>query len=164
MSVSGFLDLGNISRSEDPGSIPGSADLGTISCSLPLDNIPVSTCLDSISGFKDLGSVSGSADPDSISGFKDSGNESGSVKVMQDPLRYGKTQLCDTWTHSYKTFSTVIGLFHPLDGITNLKYGLLCFLTPNKKKSKRKAIAFNRDRSCHLALCLRLILLHLLFL
>ncbi len=43
---------------------------------------------------------------------------------------------------------------------TNLKYKLLCFLTPNKKISKKKALAFDRDRSCHLALCLQLILFH----
>ncbi len=55
-----------------------------------------------------------------------------------------------------------IGLYHPLDGITNLKYKLLCFLTPNKKISKRKALAFNWDRCCHLELCLQLILFHYL--
>ncbi len=27
-----------------------------------------------------------------------------------------------------------MGLYHPLDGITNLKYELLYFLTPNEKK------------------------------
>ncbi len=27
-----------------------------------------------------------------------------------------------------------MGLYHPLDGITNLKYKLLYFLTPNKKE------------------------------
>ena len=53
-----------------------------------------------------------------------------------------------------------IGLYHPLAGITNLKYKLLCFLTPDKKISKRKALAFNQDRCCHLALCLQLILFH----
>ncbi len=53
-------------------------------------------------------------------------------------------------------FLNKIGLYHPLDGDTNLKYRLLCFLTPNKKISKRKAPAFNWDRCCHLALCLRL--------
>jgi hypothetical protein len=44
-----------------------------------------------------------------------------------------------------------MGYYHPLDGDTNLKYNLLCFLTPNKKISKRKALAFNRDGCCHLA-------------
>ncbi len=34
------------------------------------------------------------------------------------------------------------GLYHPLDGVTNLKYKLLCFFTPNNKFSKRKALAF----------------------
>ncbi len=53
-----------------------------------------------------------------------------------------------------------MGLYHPLDGDTNLKYKLLCFLTPNKKNSKKKALAFNRDRCCHLALCLQSILFH----
>jgi hypothetical protein len=51
-------------------------------------------------------------------------------------------------------------LYHPPDGDINVKYKLLCFLTPNKKNSERKAPAFNRDRCCHLALCLRLILFH----
>ncbi len=54
-----------------------------------------------------------------------------------------------------------MGLYDPLDGVTNLKYKLLYLLTPNKKISKRKALAFNWDRCCHLAICLRLILFHL---
>ncbi len=33
-------------------------------------------------------------------------------------------------------------LYHPLDGITNLKYKLLCFLTPNRKKLKEKGTSF----------------------
>jgi hypothetical protein len=53
-----------------------------------------------------------------------------------------------------------MGLYHALDGVTNLKYRLLYFLTPNKNNSKRKALAFSQDRSCHLANCLRLILFH----
>jgi hypothetical protein len=53
-----------------------------------------------------------------------------------------------------------IGLYHPLDGITNLKYTLLCFLTPNKKSFKEKALAFNWGRCCHLVLCLLLILFY----
>jgi hypothetical protein len=57
-----------------------------------------------------------------------------------------------------------MGLYHALDGVTNLKYKLLYFLTPNKKISKRKALAYNRDRCCHLAICLRLILFHYSFL
>jgi hypothetical protein len=55
-----------------------------------------------------------------------------------------------------------MGLYHPLDCVTNLKYKLLYFLARNKKNSKRKALAFNRDRYCHLAICLRLILFHYL--
>ncbi len=53
-----------------------------------------------------------------------------------------------------------LGLYHPLDSVTNLKYKLLYFLTPIKKISKRKALAFDRDRCCHLAICLWLILFH----
>ncbi len=39
---------------------------------------------------------------------------------------------CDS---SYDSFSTILitGLYHPLDGITNIKYKLLYFLAPNKK-------------------------------
>jgi hypothetical protein len=45
--------------------------------------------------------------------------------------------------------SMAMGLYHPPDDITNLKYKMLYFLTPIKK-SKRKALAFNLDRCCHL--------------
>jgi hypothetical protein len=31
-----------------------------------------------------------------------------------------------------------MGLYHPLDGDTNLKYKLLCFLTPNKKIQRER--------------------------
>jgi len=68
--------------------------------------------------------------------------------------------VCAQYLIKYGTNDRPIGLYHPLDGITNLKYKLLYFLTPNKKNSKRKALAFNWDRCCHLALCLRLILFH----
>jgi len=52
------------------------------------------------------------------------------------------------------------GLYHPLDGVSNLKYKLLHFLTTKIKFCKEKALAFNQDRYCHLALCLWLILFH----
>jgi hypothetical protein len=35
-----------------------------------------------------------------------------------------------------------IGLYHPLDGIVNLKYKLLRFLTPNEKKLKNIGASF----------------------
>jgi len=35
-----------------------------------------------------------------------------------------------------------MGLYHPLDGVTNLKYKLLYFLTPNKKNFKEKGTSF----------------------
>jgi len=54
----------------------------------------------------------------------------------------------------------ITGLYRPLDGLTYLKYKLLCFLTHNKLIFKRKVLAFNLDRCCHLALCLQLILFH----
>ncbi len=50
-------------------------------------------------------------------------------------------------------------LYHPLDGVTTPKYKLLCSITSNFFR-KRKALALNWDRCCHLALCLRLILFH----
>jgi len=54
-----------------------------------------------------------------------------------------------------------MGLHHPLDGITNPKYKLLHFFTTKIKFCKeKKALAFNCDRCCHLALCLQLILFH----
>ncbi len=59
------------------------------------------------------------------------------------------------------TSCSSVGFYHPLDGITNLEYKLMCFLTPNKKISKRNVVAFNWDRCCHLELCLQLILFHL---
>jgi hypothetical protein len=60
-----------------------------------------------------------------------------------------------------KTFSSIIGLHHPLDGVTNPEYKWLPFIQLTKCFCKEKnALAFNRDRCCHLALCLWLILFH----
>ncbi len=54
-----------------------------------------------------------------------------------------------------------IGLHHPLDGVTNPEYKLLHFIQLTKFFGKEeKALAFNWDRCCHLALCLQLILFH----
>ncbi len=54
-----------------------------------------------------------------------------------------------------------IGLHHPLGGVTNPEYKLLCFIQLSKNFCKeKKALTFNRDRCCHLALCLQLILFH----
>jgi hypothetical protein len=54
-----------------------------------------------------------------------------------------------------------MGLYHPLDGVTNPKYKLLCSLTAKKSfRKEKKALAFNQYRCCHLALCLQLILFH----
>ncbi len=48
-----------------------------------------------------------------------------------------------------------IGLYHLLDGVTNTRYKLLRFLRTKIKFCKyKRALAFNRDRCCHLALCL----------
>ncbi len=52
----------------------------------------------------------------------------------------------------------LIGLYPPLDGITYPKYKLLCFITTIIFVKLKKALAFYWDRSCHLALCLWLIL------
>ncbi len=51
-------------------------------------------------------------------------------------------------------------LHHPLNGVTNPKYKLSHFLTANIFLQTEKALAFNRDRCCHLAFCLQLILFH----
>ena len=38
------------------------------------------------------------------------------------------------WSNSASLITNfTMGLYHPLDGVTNLKYKLLYFLTPNKK-------------------------------
>ncbi len=60
----------------------------------------------------------------------------------------------------FEMINEQIGLYHLLDGITNLKYKLLCSLTTKKFLKEKKALAFYRDRCSHLALCLRLILFH----
>jgi len=39
-------------------------------------------------------------------------------------------------------FMISMGLYHPLDGISNLEYNLLCFLTPNKIIFKEKGASF----------------------
>ncbi len=51
-------------------------------------------------------------------------------------------------------------LDRPLDGVTNPKHKLLHFLTTKFFCKENKALAFNRDRCCHLVLCLQLILFH----
>jgi hypothetical protein len=53
-----------------------------------------------------------------------------------------------------------IGLHHPLDGVTNSEYKLLRLVQLTIFFKKKRALAFNRDRCCHLALCLRLMLFH----
>ncbi len=55
------------------------------------------------------------------------------------------------------------GLYHPLDGATNPKQKLLHFLTTIIFYEEKKALAFIPDRFCHIALCLWLILFHLVF-
>ncbi len=51
-------------------------------------------------------------------------------------------------------------LCHPPDGSTSPKYKLLCFITTKFFCKDKNALAFNRDRCCHLVLCLRLIPFH----
>ncbi len=51
-------------------------------------------------------------------------------------------------------------LCYPPDGSTSPKYKLLCFITTNFFCKEKNAPAFNRDRCCHLVLCLRLIPFH----
>jgi hypothetical protein len=51
-------------------------------------------------------------------------------------------------------------LCHPPDGSTSPKYKLLCFITAKKFCKEKNALALNRDRCCHLVLCLWLIPFH----
>jgi hypothetical protein len=51
-------------------------------------------------------------------------------------------------------------LCHPPDGSTSPKYKLLCFITTKKICKEKNTLAFNRDRCCHLVLCLQLIPFH----
>ncbi len=53
-----------------------------------------------------------------------------------------------------------MGLYDPIDGVTNLKYVLMCFLTTIFFYKEKKALGFKWDRCCHLVLCLWLILLY----
>jgi hypothetical protein len=46
------------------------------------------------------------------------------------------------WGAMWKNMRVRMGLYHPLDGVTNLKYKLLYFLTPNKKNFKEKGASF----------------------
>ncbi len=54
-------------------------------------------------------------------------------------------------------------LCHPPDGSTSPKYKLLCLILTKKICKEKNALAFNRDRCCHLVLCLWLIPFHLHF-
>ncbi len=51
-------------------------------------------------------------------------------------------------------------LCHPPDGSTSPKYKLLCFITTKRICKVKNTLAFNRDRCCHLVLCLQLIPFH----
>jgi hypothetical protein len=55
-------------------------------------------------------------------------------------------------------------LCHPPDGSTSPKYKLLCFKTTKQICKEKNALAFNRDRCCHLVLCLWLIPFHYIIL
>jgi hypothetical protein len=60
--------------------------------------------------------------------------------------------------HQIHSMKFKMGLDHPLDGVTNPKYKLLHFLTNKKNCKEKKALAFDRDRCCHLVMRLQLIL------
>ncbi len=54
----------------------------------------------------------------------------------------------------------IMRLCQPPDGNTSPKYKLLCFITTIFFCKEKNTLAFNRDRCCHLVLCLRLIPFH----
>ncbi len=51
-------------------------------------------------------------------------------------------------------------LCHPPDGSTSPEYKLLCFIATKFFCKDKNTLAFNRDRCCHLVICLRLIPFH----
>jgi hypothetical protein len=57
-----------------------------------------------------------------------------------------------------------MGLYHPSDGVTNPKYKFFRFLGTKFFCQERNELAFNRDRCCHLVLCLQLIIFYLTYL
>jgi hypothetical protein len=61
---------------------------------------------------------------------------------------------------SFKEEAHTMRLCHPPDGSTSPKYKLLCFITTKKICNEKNALAFNRDKCCHLVLCLWLIPFH----
>jgi hypothetical protein len=65
-----------------------------------------------------------------------------------------KKHIAESWNYR-------IGLHHPIDGITKHEDKLLHFIQLKYFFSKeKKALDFNLDMCCHLALCLWLILFH----
>ncbi len=81
------------------------------------------------------------------------------LSLLQGLLSPWLTGSCMFTSFHLNNVQGPIGLHHPLDGVTNPKNKLLCFiqLTFFKKES---ALAFKWDTCCHLTLCLRLILFH----
>ncbi len=62
--------------------------------------------------------------------------------------------------HSHLIYFKIMRLCHPPDGSTSPVYKLLCFITTKKICKEKNALAFTRDRCCHLVICLRLIPFH----
>ncbi len=81
------------------------------------------------------------------------------LKILSDGQIW--SFLNKTWT-SFKLekWACLIRLYNPLEGINNPKYKLFHFWTIIFFNKGKRELAFNRDRWCHLALCLQLILLH----
>jgi hypothetical protein len=61
---------------------------------------------------------------------------------------------------SLMKMSFTMRLCHPPDGSTSPKYKLLYFITTKIFCKEKNTLAFNRDRCCHLVLCLQLIPFH----
>ncbi len=85
-------------------------------------------------------------------------------KISQTPISQSMEDLDLVTSISQSMEDLSIGLMrlcHPPDGSTSPKYKLLCFITTKNFFCKEKnALAFNRDRCCHLVLYLRLIPFH----
>ncbi len=88
--------------------------------------------------------------------------------ILYHFVSFMNKKFCSAWIsqlpiwppNSKKDCKTLMRLCHPPDGSTSHKYKLLCFITTKKICKEQNTLAFNRDRCCHLVLCLRLIPFH----
>ncbi len=81
----------------------------------------------------------------------------------QMSLSKSKCLYSNNCLHFLKRAVPSMRLCHPPDGSTSPKYKLLRYITTKFFCKEKNALAFNRDRCCHLVLCLRLIPFHSIY-